>query len=985
MAAIDNPKSIRARIIGVLRPACLGSVALLGAVLMLIFGTSAAIASTYGPPVTIPGTVGIHPAGVAVDGAGDVFFANYGYNEVQEVPGGVGPVQTLWNDNPDGNRYALLGPIAADAAGDVFFPPSDVSDGSFELGEEPVGDTSSGWNGPVYLGGFDDLFGFHPTDFVPVGLAADAAGDVFVADFDSGRGAANYVRVLELPASTSTGPAGCVWTAGSVATLPTCVYSPGSELGLVPAEKVVGTGFQLSTYSVGLAVDDQGDVFVAGTPDTVVELPAGGGPQVPVASGFNGATSLAVDSLGDLFVDDSGNNRVVEVPAAGGPEVTVASGLDDPQGIAVDSKGDLFIAEFGSQTSQSGAVIELPLVRGGTVTSSAVEDPSSGGAWSGTEVAGASASDTVTVKGVGTNTPSGSVIYSLYDNAGCSGTAAVTQQVSLGAGGSVPASSPTSRLVAGSYSYQASYSGDGHFLGSTSACEPFSVKPAQQTVYIGNAGTTVTGYPASAPGNVSPAGPLAQSGNVGSLAFDASGDLWVGSGAGPEATSGTLSEYTPAQLASGGSAAPALQISSSVGVNTGAAFDAHGDLWVVCQGSDSISEFTPAQLRSAATTTPAVTITGVGHQPNGIAISPSGDVWVSSYDDDSLLEYTSGQLHASGSPLPAVVISADGAGSVSGPARLQFDAHGDLWVANNAGDTVVEYRPDQLSSSGSPAPAVTVSSSAGSLAGANGLGFDADGNLWVAAAGSNALVEFSAAQITASGAPTPTDTITGSATQINNPWVLAVGPSPGPWLGARASAQGATTTTATIRGVAGQLLVALVSGDGPARLAQHSIVFSTPALSWTRASQADTQPGDAEVWYATVPSATRAVHVTTTLARPGSYTETLVVQALVNASGIGAANGASGDDGLPTVSLTNTQAGSRLLAAGEDPSAARAVTPGAGQGLLHRSTDASPATHWAQDFIAPTPSDGLTQTFTDARLGTPGSLDHWNIAAVEVR
>jgi len=189
------------------------------------------------------------------------------------------------------------------------------------------------------------------------------------------------------------------------------------------------------------------------------------------------------------------------------------------------------------------------------------------------------------------------------------------------------------------------------------------------------------------------------------------------------------------------------------------------------------------------------------------------------------------------------------------------------------------------------------------------------------------------------------------------------------------------------RGVAvdaGQLLVALVSGDGPARVAQHSIVTSTPPLSWTRASQANAQAGDAEVWYATAPAATRVAQVNATLARPG-YTETIVVQALHNATGIGATNATSGDDGLPTLALTNTQAGSRLLAVGEDPSAARAITAGPGQALLHHSTDPNPATQWAQDTTAPTPSNGLTQTFTDVRLGTAGRLDDWDLAGVEVK
>ncbi len=62
-----------------------------------------------------------------------------------------------------------------------------------------------------------------------------------------------------------------------------------------------------------------------------------------------GATGLALDRSGDLFIADSGHNRILELapPYTGTPTV-VASGLHDPTGVAVDSAGDLFIAEAGN-------------------------------------------------------------------------------------------------------------------------------------------------------------------------------------------------------------------------------------------------------------------------------------------------------------------------------------------------------------------------------------------------------------------------------------------------------------------------------------------------------------------------------------------------------------------------------------------------------------------------------------------------------------
>ncbi len=113
------------------------------------------------------------------------------------------------------------------------------------------------------------------------------------------------------------------------------------------------------------------------------------------------------------------------------------------------------------------------------------------------------------------------------------------------------------------------------------------------------------------------------------------------------------------------------------------------------------------------------------------------------------------------------------------------------------------FTPGQLASSGSPAPAVVLSSTApNSLDAPNGVAFDAAGDLWVADEGSDAAVEFSPGQLGSSGAPASADTIMGSSTGINDPWVLAV--APGPLASIAAPANNATYT-------AGQLVEAIYS------------------------------------------------------------------------------------------------------------------------------------------------------------------------------
>src|SRR3954451_11943856 len=42
-----------------------------------------------------------------------------------------------------------------------------------------------------------------------------------------------------------------------------------------------------------------------------------------LSSGFNGPEGVAVDGSGNVFIADTGNNRVVELPAGGGRQITV--------------------------------------------------------------------------------------------------------------------------------------------------------------------------------------------------------------------------------------------------------------------------------------------------------------------------------------------------------------------------------------------------------------------------------------------------------------------------------------------------------------------------------------------------------------------------------------------------------------------------------------------------------------------------------------
>ena len=105
-----------------------------------------------------------------------------------------------------------------------------------------------------------------------------------------------------------------------------------------------------------MAVDGSGDVFIADTGNNrvVVDKPDGSGgyTQSLVDIRLNNPGAVAVDASGDVFIVDDGNHRVVlDTPngSSGYTQRVIDATMFGPSGVAVDGSGDVFIADTDDQ------------------------------------------------------------------------------------------------------------------------------------------------------------------------------------------------------------------------------------------------------------------------------------------------------------------------------------------------------------------------------------------------------------------------------------------------------------------------------------------------------------------------------------------------------------------------------------------------------------------------------------------------------------
>lgn len=288
--------------------------------------------------------------GIAVDASGNLYVGDFGNQRVRKItPEGI--VGTLAGDgspgfvNAAGASSEFNGPagVAADAAGNVYV--ADYSNNRIRkitaggAVSTLAGNGTSGFSGD---GGPATAAAFHS----PVGVAADASGNIYVADI-------NNLRIRKIT------------SAGIVSTL------AGNGNPGFSGDGGPGTAAEFK-YPYGIAADAAGNLYVGDeennrirkiTPAGVVSTFAGDGNAgyinaTGAAAEFNTPTGIAVDASGNVYVADRGNNRIRKITPTGVVSTLAGNGtgafkdgigtdaeFNGPIGVAVDASGTVYVSD----------------------------------------------------------------------------------------------------------------------------------------------------------------------------------------------------------------------------------------------------------------------------------------------------------------------------------------------------------------------------------------------------------------------------------------------------------------------------------------------------------------------------------------------------------------------------------------------------------------------------------------------------------------
>ncbi len=304
-----------------------------------------------------------NPLDVAPDASGNVYIADTFNERIRKVDtsgnistiAGTG-VQSSTGDGGPAASATLSRPdkLTVDSAGNIYIGDSGANNVR-KIDASGIISTIAGL-GPTAVG--DGGAASSASLNLPSGAAADAAGNIYIAD-------ATNNRIRKIDAST-----------GNISTI------AGTGTAGNTGDGAAATSATLSLPR-GVALDSDGNVYIADAGNNRIrKVTVSTGNIAALAgtgtAGFTGdggaATSatlsspeaVAVDSSGDVYIADSTNNRIRKVTVSTGNIETIAgmggsssSGdgglataaqVNNPAGIAVDSSGNVYISDtFGQR------------------------------------------------------------------------------------------------------------------------------------------------------------------------------------------------------------------------------------------------------------------------------------------------------------------------------------------------------------------------------------------------------------------------------------------------------------------------------------------------------------------------------------------------------------------------------------------------------------------------------------------------------------
>ncbi len=301
--------------------------------------------------------------GVSFDGSGNLYIADAGASTIYEIPLETGSSGSALKPSDQfivSTGVSLASAVAVAPAGNMFFANLGTSVYELTEGSANFGGVAVGGNGSATVNVVFNAAETPASIQFATSSTISSTGGTCAAGTAYTPGSSCTITAQFAPATPGAAIGGITLT-GVGGTDLAKVYLAGTGMGagltMDPGlASNFGSGF-VSPMSV--AMDAAGDRFIADSGNNaILEFTPGSSTPIDIGTGLSQPGGVAVDGAGDVIIADTGNNRILEVPMVNGAlsnssqmalSTTLAGeALKSPSGVAVDGAGNLFIADTGN-------------------------------------------------------------------------------------------------------------------------------------------------------------------------------------------------------------------------------------------------------------------------------------------------------------------------------------------------------------------------------------------------------------------------------------------------------------------------------------------------------------------------------------------------------------------------------------------------------------------------------------------------------------